>query len=102
MKITINPMPGLKAAKIIRVNENFNNIALGSLNREQAHAQKRVWAGTNDTRLKPEADLRGISVDALAEIILSKPDTATDRELHRQTIMLRIEAAQTPEELNAI
>ena len=68
----------------------------------QAHAMKRAWATTQDERLKPEADLRGITVAELSALILSKPDAFAERELNRQRIMLAIEAAQTPQELESM
>jgi hypothetical protein len=69
---------------------------------DQAHRQKREWAANKDANLKAEADLRQISVDQLASLILSKPDATAQRELLRQQTMLRIDKAQTPEELDAI
>lgn len=103
MKITVNdPMIVLRQAKAAAVNRNFNTIAMESLHVDQAHAQKRILAATGDPRLKAEADLRGISVEELSALILSKPDNAAARELHRQTIMKRIDDAQTPEELNQL
>lgn len=100
MKLTIDPMPGLRAAKIKAVNQAFNSLASSHL--DQAYAQKRQWASVNDERLKPEADLRGISVSELAFIILSKQDTVAEREFKRQQIMQRIDAAKSPEELHKI
>jgi hypothetical protein len=102
MKITVDPMPGLKLDKLRRVNENFNTKAMESLHRDQAHAQKRLWAQTNDPALAPEATMRGITVEELSAIILSKPNAGAERELQRQTIMKKIEQAQTPAELDAI
>ncbi|WP_027578495.1 hypothetical protein [Bradyrhizobium sp. Ai1a-2] len=98
--INIDPMPAIRAAKKEAVNANFN--AANASHVEQAHMQKRLWAQAQDQRLKPEADLRGITVADLAAIILAKPDTFAERELQRQKIMLQIEAATTPAELDAV
>lgn len=96
-------MPALIAARKQKVNENFNTIAMQNAHREQAHAQKWIWAEKLDhDRLRPEAELRGITTTELASLILSKPDAAAERELQRQQIMQRIEAATTPDELDAI
>jgi hypothetical protein len=92
-------MQTLRSEKKARVNAAFegrNNSHVA-----QAHAQKRAWATTNDERLKPEADLRGITVAELAGLILSKPDDFAARELERQRIMLAIDAATTPAKLEA-
>ena len=100
MKFTIDPMPALRTARKDRVNGAFNQTAGSHVS--QAHAQKRLWATTQDERLKPEADLRGITVAELSALILTKPDDLAERELHRQRLMLAIESAQTPQELDAI
>jgi hypothetical protein len=100
MKLTIDPMPALRAARKERVNAAFNSTAQSHV--EQAHAIKRQWAVCNDARLEPEAQLRGITVAELAALIRSKPDAFAERELRRQQIMLAIDAAQTPQELDAI
>lgn len=97
---SLDPMPALRAARKERVNAAFNQLAQSHV--ALAHAQKRLWATTQDERLRPEADLRGVSVAELAALILAKPDTFAERELHRQSIMLAIDAAMTPQELDAI
>jgi hypothetical protein len=98
----LDPMPALRQARADAVNRSFNTVAADNLQRDQAHAQKRLWATTNDPRLAPEAGLRGITIAELSALILSKPDTAAEREMHRQTIMKRIDQAQTPADLDAI
>jgi hypothetical protein len=101
--ITINnPMLALRQAKVEAVNRSFNVIAAENLQRDLAHAQKRAWAAVEDQRLQAEADLRGITVAELSALILSKPDTAAERELRRQQVMALIDRAQTPPELDAI
>jgi len=52
--------------------------------------------------LKPEADLRGMTVEALSALILTKPDDLAEREAQRVTLKLRIRAAATPQELDSI
>lgn len=97
MKLCIDPMPTLRQARKDKVNAAFNSLAGSHI--AQAHAQKRLWATTQDERLRPEADLRGITVAELSALILAKPDTFAERELERQRIMLAIDAAKTPAEL---
>jgi hypothetical protein len=96
-------MPALRQAKVEAVNRGFNVMAAESLHRDHAHAQKWLAALTkNERRLAPEAQLRGITVAELAALILTKPDNIADRELRRQTIMMQIDRAQTPAELDAL
>lgn len=104
MKVIVNdPMAALRQAKKAQVNAGFAALAAGNLHVEQAHAQKRLWAATNDERLKPEADLRGVTVRELASLILSKSDdTAAARELDRQKIMMQIDNAVTPADIESI
>jgi hypothetical protein len=102
MKLVIDPMPALREVATLRVNEYFNTLAINNVHRDQAHAQKREWAKSGQLdKLAPEATLRGMQPNDFATVIASKSDAAADRELWRQTILLRIAAAQTPEELDA-
>jgi len=100
MKLVLDPMPAARQARKDAVNTAFNTSAQSHV--AQAHAAKRAWAETQDERLKPEADLRGVTVAELSALILSKPDAFAERELHRQRIMRAIEAARTPDELDKI
>lgn len=100
MKISVDPMPAARQTRKDRVNAAFDSQAQSHVS--QAHAQKRAWAATEDDRLKPEADLRGITVAELSTLILSKPDLLAERELRRQKIMLAIESAQTPVEIDEL
>lgn len=96
MKLSVDPMPALRQARTDAVNRRFNDLAVLNLQRDQAHAQKRQWASTQDPRLAPEAALRGITVAALAELILSKSDNAAAREIERQRLLLKIAAGTKP------
>jgi hypothetical protein len=98
----IDPMPALRQARKDRIDEIFNLDAARVAHLEAAHAQKRFWALSKDPRLKAEADLRGKTIDELAAEILEKPDELAERELKRVAIKLRIDAAKTPQELDAI
>jgi hypothetical protein len=102
MKLTIDPMPLLRDVATQRINEAFNTDAVRNIHRDQAHAQKREWviSGQLD-KLAPEAALRGMQPADLATVIAGKSDAVADRELQRQTILLRIAAAKTPAELDA-
>jgi hypothetical protein len=102
VSVTIDPMPALREAKKERVNAAFNEWAASTAHVDQAHAQKREWAKARDPRLQAEADLRGMTLDDLAALILSKPDELAAREAKRIAIMVKIDKATTPAELEAI
>lgn len=102
MKLFIDPMPALRAAKIAKVNDAFNIIAASNFQRDQAHAMKRAWAANYSNKLADEAKLRGITLTELCDLIQDKPDLAAERELKRQRIMIAIDNAKSPDELNAI
>jgi len=107
MKISLDVMTAAIAAKKAKVNANFATLAAMDLHRDMAHALKLQWARSNTEadrqKLQPEADIRGISTAELREMILAKADDAVAaRELRRQEIMARIEAAKTPADLDAI
>lgn len=106
MKITLDPMPALRAASKARVNLHFDRLA--QPHRDAAYATKRAMAaatlasGVAPTALQAEADLRGITVEALASLIMSKPEVVTERELDRQKVMAALDSARTPAELDGI
>jgi hypothetical protein len=103
MKLYIDPMPMAREAKKAAVNRSFSAVATQDLHRDLAHMMKAQWAKSDRAKLKAEADLRGITVNELADLVLTKSaDAIADRELRRQEIMKRIEAAQSPADLDAI
>jgi hypothetical protein len=102
VSVIIDPMPALREAKKERVNAAFNDWAASTAHLDQAHAQKREWASARDPRLQAEAELRGMTLDELAALILSKPDNLAAREAKRIAIMVKIDRATTPAELEAI
>lgn len=102
-KIEFDLMSVLIAERKERVNKAFAQRATEDLHRDLAHAQKLQWAYSLDDRLQREANLRGISITQLRDMILAKAsDAIADREYQRQQIMARIEACRTPDELDAI
>ena len=102
VRASLDPMPALRQAKKDRVNAAFNDVAARAAHVDQAHAQKRKWARARDPRLRAEADLRGMTLEQLAATILSKPDELAAREAQRIAIMVKIDRARTPAELEAI
>lgn len=105
MRIVVDPMPALRLAAVAKVNERFNYLAGQNAHRDHAHFLKRILAaqiiegGFAPDEFAEEAALRGISVHALAQTIVSKPNEAARRELARQTELLAIEAATHPDQL---
>lgn len=105
LTITIDPMPVLRTAATETVNDRFNAEAQTSIHRDQAHAEKRAIAttvsagGSPSPEFTAEATLRAVTPTALAALVLSKPNLAAQRELARQQIMVRIDAATTPAEI---
>lgn len=100
MKLTIDPLPMAKASRKTKVNAAFNITATPHL--DAAYAQKRLWAEHDVSKLETEAQMRGMTAEALAEVILSKPDTIAERELQRQRIMKRIDEATSLQELENV
>jgi hypothetical protein len=105
VRISSNPMPFLRAAAVVKVNEQFNCQATQNIHRDAAHSHKRtvaaaVLAGAEPTaEFIAEATLRDVSAAALAADIASRPNLAAARELERQRLLLAIEAATTPDQL---
>lgn len=108
MKLNLDPMPGLRAAAEVQINCYFNRIAADNVHRDAAHAAKRTEAreiatgAVASAEFQAEADLRGLSAAEMAALILSKPNAAAARELHRQKVMARIATITTPAYLAAL
>jgi hypothetical protein len=110
MRVALDPFPQRKTDAIAAVNAHFVALGASVAMQESAWTRKRqiaqaVKAGGFGSALAQEAALRGMTVPALADLILSKPDPATfadARELQRQTTLLAIDAAKTPADLDAI
>lgn len=105
MRTNADSMPVRRAKATSEINEHFNALASKEVHRDMAHAAKRSAAaavlagGSALAWFTAEADLRGVTVEALAADIASKPDNAAERELKRQRLMLAIAAATTPDEI---
>lgn len=108
MKITLDPMPMLRAKAEEAVNAHFNRIAAERLQRDHEHARKRAIAemvlagGEAPATFVEEAALMGLPADELARTILAKPDEVMERGLKRRRIILAIRAARTPAALERI
>lgn len=103
-RLNLDPMPALKAAATKAVNEHFNALATANMHRGIAHADKRKAADAGEPYpdwFTAEADLRGLSAPEFAALILSKPDATGQRELQRQTHLLRIDAATVPKDVES-
>lgn len=111
MRVSLDPFPQRKAAAVASVNGYCASIAVDAILQEVAWQRKRsiaeaVMAGVGPPgAFLEEAKLRGLTVGAFAGLILSKPDPtgiADARELQRQTALLAIDSAKTPDDLDAI
>lgn len=103
MKVSLDPMPALRAATAFKVNEWFDKQA--QPHRETAWSLKREAAKAGAPYpdwFAQEATLRGITADALATLVQSKPDVVGERELHRQKVMTAIDAAKSPADLDTL
>lgn len=106
MKISINPLPDAKANAVLRINAHFANLI--DPHRDKAHSRKKELAtaviagdGTTD-EFCDEAKLRGLTVIEFAKLILSKSDGFDGRELQRQQMLIAVEKAKSPAEINVI
>lgn len=103
MKLNLDPMPALRTNAVALANQWFNDKAQPHV--DAAHAAKRAVASVGAPYpdwFTAEAALRGITADALAALVTSKPDNAAARELHRQKVMMAIAACTTPAELDTL
>jgi len=110
MKLTIDPMPGLRVIATTQLNEHYarqqpaNPRALA--HRRKAEHAAAVLAGAEPrATFVAEATLRGLSVQDFARLVTSKATADDDldaSELERQRRLLAVEAASSPAEITAI
>ncbi len=104
--VMIDPMAPMRALATSKVNDYYNRLAQGLLHKEKAYPEKRAAAetllsgGAATDELTAEAALIGVSVEELAQTIVSKPViSSAQRELERQKVMHKIATIGTPKEL---
>ena len=103
--INIDPMPQLRQAAKDRISERYD--AQAKPHRDAAYARKKqvaaeVMAGGQVPHdFSHEAELRKITVQRLAQIVLAKPDSVGDRELNRQKEMATVDT-MSPDQLKKI
>ncbi len=108
MKISMDPMAKLRITGSAAVNLFFMRLAGEQLHRDAAHRRKReiardVVAGKGgNPAFTEEARLRGIQPLELARQIKDRPDAIDERELQRQRLLIGIEQAATPEQIETI
>ena len=108
IRIPMDPMTKLRQARSDAVNRYFARLSGEQLHRDTAHRRKReiardVAAGkAGNEAFSAEARLRGLEPLAFANQIKDRPDAIDDRELLRQNILIGIERAKTPDEIEAI
>ena len=103
MKVSFDPTIEMRKEAKRRMNVGFNNLAAQNLHTDHAYAHKRAVAkdikrgSEAPSHIVQEAALRGISLEDLADLILSKPNIMAERELLRQQMSQRIEQASFEE-----
>lgn len=110
LKLTGDPMRNVRSVATARINEYFNRLSIARHQRSQAHAQKREIATiiavggelAEDHPFAAEAALRDLTLLEFARLVLSKPIETDTLELARQRHLLAIDAAVTPDEVDAI
>ena len=102
----MDPTSKLREQAISKIQNHFRG--LSDVHRDAAQKTKReiaraVLAGGEPTaEFAAEAELRGTTATGLAAVIAEKPDTVMIRELERQKILLAIEAAMSPAQIDQI
>lgn len=107
--VMINTIGVLRAIASNKVNRAFSLEASQNAHKALAYPEKRASAeavlsgGAPSAEFVAEAALRGLSLEEMAQLVISKPvPTIAQRELDRQKLMFQIEASEDPSELEAI
>lgn len=104
-KLMVDPVKAVRESTKEKVNTFFTRLATTDVHRDQVYMAKRVAAqnvlagGTAYPEWNTEAELRNMSLEDFAKLILSKDNAMNERELWRQRIMMSIEQAQSTEAL---
>lgn len=113
MKLTVNPMPKLIAEAANSINSQYS-MRMGSLlpirmaHEVKATQAKQVLEGSKASKsFVAEANLRKMSIEAFAKLVLDKANSNvhTDLELlelERQNLLVAVEKAETPAEIQKI
>lgn len=112
MKLFVDPMPKLIQQAQALVNTTYAEDHHKIIDYKQTvYARKRtvamdVKAGKEASEaFKQEAALRNMTIEAFADLVLSKGDAITtldSMELKRQQILTKLEGATSPEQVKAI
>lgn len=92
--ITLDPTEIVRTDALKRLEEYFALLAVANGHKDLAYARKRQIAGNLDNvtpDFVQEAILRKLSIEDLAQLVLSKPDTIGEREMQRQLMKASIE-----------
>lgn len=109
-RIKLSPLPERRKQAIARINAHFAALAAANLHREQDWARKReiaalVKANGSEAatpEFAAEANLRDMSVEQFAELIMSKSNPVDQRAWQRQQIVRAAETAPTLPDLASI
>src|SRR4051812_24491916 len=103
MKLKLNPMD-----QVVKRAERRINLHRVASTQDLAHDRKRQIAQAVLAGIEPPpefqqaAEIEGVSVEALANIIVSKPDVLMMAENGRRTMIVAVRKAKSPQEVDAI
>lgn len=107
MKFQVNALPQAKQTAVGKVNTRF--AWLVDPHRDEVHRRKREvatsilsGAGEIPEFFSAEAELRGLTPNTFATVIMSKPNTTDVRELMRQKALFNIDGAKTLEDVEQV
>lgn len=103
MKIVVNPVAALLAVAEKRALLHFTPDAM-----DLVHARKRAQAEAVLAGFDPSADfaqaatIEGMTVNELANLIVSKPDNLMEKENARRTVVVKLRQAKNGAELEQV
>lgn len=103
MKITASPMAALLARAENRVLMHFVQDSITHVHSRKRAMAEQVLAGAVPSEVFAKAaQIEGVTPAALAQLIVSKPDTLMERDNIRRSIVVQLRAATTSAQLESI
>lgn len=103
MKLTIAPLAKLLERAELRTKVHFHPDTMDLIHMHKRTMAHQVLAGAlSSAEFQQAAVVEGVTVETLAETIVSKPDSLMEKENARRALVVKLRQAKTGAELDQI